>query len=239
MTKIVPLVAEEHADLKVNQTAEFSHLKDQHILPLVAHEFVATSSDVPVVFVKNGESGQLQPMAMYGIKPGDNLIIGDDGTWTAHYIPGIVMTYPFRLVPGGQDQNQMALAIDEESNWVSKDQGNAIFNADGSETEYLTKRKEALTTYFEHAQITQGFVQILSDLDLFIERGLTVDVNGDQVNLNGLFFIDENKLNELPDEKFNDLRKRGFLPAIYAHMISVSQIRRLGRLKGERDGSGA
>lgn len=239
MTKIVPLTVEEHADLKIMPTADFSHLKDQHILPLVVHEFVSVSSDLPVVFVKVGENEQLVPMAMCGLKPGDNLVVGEDGRWMTAYIPGIVTTYPLRVIPAGENRDQLALAIDEESSWVSREEGDALFNADGSHTEYLEKRQDALSKYYEHNQITGGFVSMMNDLGLIEERNLSVEVGGDQININGLFVISEDKLNELPAETFEDLRKRGFLPAIYAQMISINQIRRLGKFKMDRDGSAA
>lgn len=233
MTKIVPLVVEDHADLKVKSSLGFSHLKDQHILPLVAHEFVSVSSDVPVIFIKHAESGRIMPMALLGLKPGENLVVDEAGVWTNQYIPGIVATYPFRVMPSPHDQSQLAIAIDEESDWVSKDEGNALFE-DGQETDFLVNRKNAVQTYFEHNQITEGFVSILSDLDLFDERTLTIEASGDQINLNGIYAVNEEKLNALPEDKFNDLRKRGFLPAIYAHMISLNQIRRLGLKHSQR-----
>ncbi len=230
MTNLVALNVEEHADLKVNDNVGFDHVANQHVVPVVAHEFVQVATDVPVVFVKHAETGQFQPVAMLGLQPGENLLV-KDGKWQGMYIPGIIATFPFRLMPTQHDETQLMLALDTDAKQVGAE-GQALF-LDGKETDYLTNRKQAITSYFEHSQITQGFIKLLVDLDLLVERNLTVEVNGQQINLNGLYVIDEKKLNELDDEKSLDLKKRGVLHVIYAHLISINQIRRLGKLKSE------
>jgi len=231
VTKIEPLSIDQHSDLKIKPAAGFEHVAEQHIVPIVAHEFVQVGADVPVVFVKHAETGQFQPVAMLGLQPGENLLVKDN-QWQGMYIPGIIATWPFRLIANEQDPNQLAVAMDVEAETVNKDEGEALF-ADGNESAFLEQRKKALTTYFEHSQVTQGFVQVLTELDLLTERNLSVDVQGRNINLTGLYFIDEKKLNELDDEKFSDLRKRGFLHVIYAHLISLNQIRRLGKAKAD------
>jgi len=232
VTNLVALSVEQHADLKVNDNVGFDHVSNQHVVPIVAHEFTQVASDVPVVFVKHSETGQFQPVAMLGLQPGENLLV-KDGKWQGMYIPGIIATFPFRLMPTEQDQQQLVLALDTDAKQVGTDEGIALFQ-DGAESEYLANRKNAITTYFEHSQVTQGFVQLLSELDLLVERNLTVEVGDQKINLNGLYLVDEQKLNELDDEKFLDLRKRGVLAVIYAHLNSISQIRRLGKFKSEQ-----
>jgi hypothetical protein len=38
-------------------------------------------------------------------------------------------------------------------------------------------------------------------------------------------------LNNFTDAKFVEIRQKGYLPAIYAHLISLSQIERLASMK--------
>ncbi|NVJ98008.1 MAG: SapC family protein [Alphaproteobacteria bacterium] len=218
---------------------DFSRLEKDHILPIVAHEFISVANDAPVIFIKHEETGRFVPAALLGLKPGENLIVSKDGTWTAQYVPGIVATYPFRLMSSEHDQTQLIMAIDEDADCLSRDEGIPLFDENGKETEFMQNREVAVQTYFEHNQVTDGFIRILTELELLNERTLTVEAGGDKINLNGIYAIDEVKLNTLPDDKFSDLRQRGFLPAIYAHLISLNQIRRLGLLYSQRHESEA
>ena len=77
-------------------------------------------------------------------------------------------------------------------------------------------------------------MKLLAELDLLAERSLNIDMDDQKINLTGIYFIDEKKLGELSDEKFLDLKKRGFLPVIYAHLMSLNQMRRLGRYRSSR-----
>ena len=228
--RIMPLHPDQHSKLKVKEGGEFQPVGKEHIIPLVVHEFIPAATDMPIVFVKNTDTGEFQAVAMMGVKPGENLYIKDD-KWLGMYVPAILAQSPFRLVPNNHNQGQLMMAINEESSLVSEDEGEAIFNEKGEPTEYLNRRKKGIETYFEHTQVTHAFVKLLVDLDLLVERTLSVDVAGEKTNLTGLYFVDEEKLGELPDDKFLELKTRGFLPVIYAHMISLNQMRRLGRYK--------
>jgi len=44
-----------------------------------------------------------------------------------------------------------------------------------------------------------------------------------------LYVIDEKKLDALSDDEFNELRSKGLLPIIYAHLSSMHQIARLAK----------
>jgi hypothetical protein len=57
----------------------------------------------------------------------------------------------------------------------------------------------------------------------------------DQVkNINGCYVINEERLNGLSVDGFMDLRDKRYLPAVYAHLLSLAQIERLMTLKDER-----
>ncbi|WP_262689716.1 SapC family protein [Kordiimonas aestuarii] len=233
MARIVPLHPDQHSKLKVKDGAEFNLVEAEHIIPLVVHEFVAAATDMPIVFVKNSDTGQFQAVAMLGVKPGENVYV-NDGKWLGMYVPAILSQAPFRLMPNSHNQDQLMLAINEESELASSGEGELLFGDDGEPTEYLKKRQKGVETFFEHNQVTQGFVALLAEMELLVERTLNIDVDGEKINLSGVYFVDEEKLGSLSDEKFMDIKKRGFLPVIYAHLISLNQIRRLGQLKADR-----
>ena len=228
--QIVPINQEHHADLKVKDGGDFSQVANENIVPLVVYEFMLCASECPIIFIKHGETGRFQPVALMGFKPGENYFVDGD-KWRGMFIPGLVASYPFRLVPNPHNEEQLFMAVDMDSQLVGNDDGNALFNADGSESEFFAKRKQEVTKYFEFNQITDGFCQLMADLDLFTARDMNLDLNGEKITIQSVYMLDDEKFNKLSDERFLDLRKRGFLPAIYAHRNSLNQVRRLAEMK--------
>lgn len=229
-TNITPLNNEVHANLKVKNTLDISLLDGQQIVPLVVHEFALASTNYPIVFVKNAETGQFQVVSLMGFKPGENLFV-QNGEWVSTHVPGAVGNYPFKLIAHESDPNQVMLGIDHSSDLVSEDEGEALFDADGKETEYLTRRKDASIQYLESGHVTDAFTAQLAEYDLLAARNLSLNFAGEEINMDGMYVIDEQKLNELPDDKFLNLKKRGFLVLIYATMVSMHQIQRLAKLR--------
>ena len=75
----------------------------------------------------------------------------------------------------------------------------------------------------------------LQSLDLIKEQVLTLNIKGEERRINGIFLIDETKLNELTDEQFLELRKSGYLTAIFAQLMSLQHTQKL--VKKIADGS--
>ena len=222
--KVVPLNKEQHAATKINNNNAFSHINDEHLLPVVVHEFVVAGAEFPIVFVKSNDT--FQPVAMLGLAVKQNLFL-QDNKWQALYVPRAVRNYPLMLVQEKQDGERLLVALDESSERVGQTEGNALFNADGAESEFLTHRKQQMAEYLELGQITRNFVAKLQELELIKEQVLTLNVNGEERRINGIHLLDEKKLNELSDEVFVELRKNGFLTAIYAHLMSLQHTQKL------------
>ncbi|MCF6435768.1 MULTISPECIES: SapC family protein [Pseudoalteromonas] len=229
--QVQPLHNEKHANTKVQNGINVEFLKSQHLIPVVAHEFARVATEFPMAFVKNNETDKFQAVAMFGLEPGENLFV-EDGKWTAGFAPLAVTRYPFGLVKH-PDGEQFGIVIDEASSLVGEEQGNALFE-DGKETEYLTRRKEALVNFIEFSRVTETFTQYLADKELLIPQTLTVEIKGEKKDINGIYLIDERKLNELSDEEYLELRKRGYLAPIFAFLTSTHQVARLARLKAKQ-----
>ncbi|TMO59809.1 SapC family protein [Pseudoalteromonas aurantia] len=229
--QVQPLHNEKHANTKVQNGINVDFLKSQHLMPVVAHEFARVATEFPMAFVKNTETGQFQAVAMFGLEPGENLFI-ENGKWTAGFAPLAATRYPFGLVKH-PEEDQFGIVIDEASSLVGEEQGNALFK-DGEETDYLKARKEALVNFIEFSRVTEAFTQYLADKELLVQQTLTVDIKGEKKDINGIYLVDERKLNELSDEAHLELRKRGYLAPIFAFLTSTHQVARLARLKAQR-----
>ena len=57
----------------------------------------------------------------------------------------------------------------------------------------------------------------------------------DQVkNISGCYVINEERLTNLSNDRFLELREKQYLPAVYSHLVSLAQIERLMTLQDER-----
>lgn len=228
--KLSPLNFADHGHLKITAKYNYAHVSEQQVLPLIVHEFANAATQMPVVFVKNSETGEFQPVAIMGFQPGENVFFSED-KWRGNYVPAYATHHPFALVPHPQDETQLQIIIAEDSPVVTSVEGDALFDDKGNETEYLGKRKQALGGYYENMHITKAFTQLLLKHELLVEKSLTVDLNGDKANIAGLYLVDEKKFNGLSDEAFLEFRKKGFLAPIYSHLASMHQLRNLAALK--------
>ena len=186
---------------------------------LNAVEFAVASKTYPIVFTDSDEPA---PVAILGLRQAQNLFVDAEGYWTPFtYIPAYVRRYPF-IFAGDPQAKQLALCIDEASDWVVQDGGSALF-ADGKRTKLVEDALELCTSFHREATVTQAFCKTLKEKDLLVQRRADVTLNsGERSSLSGFLSIDEEKFNALPDDVVLDWRKRGLLAAIYAQLMSAS-----------------
>ncbi|MGX5200666.1 SapC family protein [Aliikangiella sp. IMCC44632] len=224
-SNVVPLSSKEHANVKLVLNKSFEHIKEQHMAPVIVHEVMSAASELPVVFVKNGDTGQFLLVTLFGLQEKENLLV-KDGQWDSPFIPAGLTHYPLSLVPHPEDKQKYSMTIDMASNAIS-DEGEAIFNEDGSESEQLATRRQALENYYKCAITTRDFIDTVVKLELLDEQTLSFEVAEQKRSVNGIYVVNEQKLNELTDEQYLDLRKKGYINPIIAHIISLKQAQRL------------
>ncbi|MBC3766929.1 SapC family protein [Neptunicella marina] len=229
--QIAPLNKEKHAQTKVKQSSTFSHVAGQHLVPVVIHEYVPVSAQLPIIFVRETQdSERFVSCTLMGLTPGENLYVGE-GNWDEPYVPLALRNYPFSIAKADEEGKELLVCIDEASELVG-DEGEALFDEKGEQTEFLKNRTEQTGRFIENMQITANFVKFLQDKDLLVSNDLSVKLeSGQNFNINGIFRIDEEKLAKMTAEEFEEIRKQGVLPAIYAHLNSLQQIQRVARKK--------
>lgn len=227
MSAISPLQKEFHAYLKINDS-NMEHAQYQNVVPVLLHEFARACLEYPIVFVKNAETGQFQAVCVVGFRPNENKFVKNK-QWVGGYIPLSVRNAPLCLVPQSQNPDQLFVGINETSARIDLDHGTPLFTASGDESEFLAARKIALIDYYEKDQVSQQITQLLANKGLLSPQTINLSVNDESLSLAGVYLIDEEKLNALSEQEFLDLRKRGVLPAIYAHLISSQQWERIAR----------
>jgi hypothetical protein len=228
---IQALHKEKHAALRVKPVDDYAYLAEVQYLPLLVTEFLHACTDMPILFLKNSETGHFQPVAMFGLKRATNAFVAD-GRWEAHYLPAVARQAPFRLIANDEQKDRLYVGIDTDHLTVNESEGEALFDESGNETTFLERRKQALFEYAEHAQLTRGFVELLLKHELLSQKTLTWGQDG--AGVRGLYVVDEQRLNALPADQYLDLRDRGFLAVVYAHLVSLGQVRRLSATAVDR-----
>src|SRR5690606_25761394 len=227
--KLVPLNSVQHANKKIKALEGYQFASQAHVASLMIHEFTRAAPIYPIVFLDDGKGGYF-PYAMLGLDLGENLFVEPSGRWQATYIPAVVRRYPFALAQGNQP-DQLTVCIDEGSVLVNDSEGDPIFTANGQPAPILDNAKRYLSELQQMEVQTHAFCRFLVEQDLLTPLQMRVSQNSQANDITGCHMISEEKLNKLTDEQFIQLRARGFLPAVYAHLLSLGQAERLVALK--------
>jgi hypothetical protein len=222
MVDIVPIQIDVHSRLKINDS-NMAHVSDQQVIPILFQEFLTASRSYPIVFVKNVDTGRFQSVCVLGIKSGENKFVKND-KWVSGYVPQIVKNAPFYLIADESEPNRLHMGVDETSARIDLDEGELLFDAEGKETEYIIARKNDLVSYLESEAITKNIIDLIGEMDLLIHQHLSVQLNGEGVDIKGVYIIDEDKLNQLGDSHVLTLHKNGLLAPIYAHLMSLHKL---------------
>jgi hypothetical protein len=232
MASPVALQNDKHRKLKITESGDYARYKDQHLIPIITQDFFTLGSEFPVVFVKDGSGEQFVPVAIMGLREGQNLYC-QDGEWKAHVVPIRFSNVPFSIVRVDPEGDQLAVLIDEESPMLSETEGTPLFKENGERSEYLEQKIEFLLKTAEQIVQTEGICKLFKEKDLLATQQLQLQHRPDSpaYNIGGIYTIDEQKLNALSDEDFLELRKQGMIPLIYAHLSSLQQLRRISEMQ--------
>jgi hypothetical protein len=165
-----------------------------------------------------------------GLDAGENLFIDADGQWEASYVPAMIRRYPFALtkVP---DEDRYVVCVDEASDLLSETDGNPMFDEQGNPTQVIENVRRYLAELQQMDQLTREFTKFLGSHNLLTPLNMRVNAADQVKNITGCYVINEERLNNFSDQLFLEVRQSRYLPAIYAHLISLPQIERLVNLK--------
>lgn len=232
--KVVSLNSQAHQDLRVKPDSGFGYAAGTNSVPLVAIELADAGREYPIAFVKAND-GVFLPVALLGLRENENLFVTAAGKWEARYIPAFVRRYPF--VPADVGKGEVVICIDEAAGCLSREEGNPLFEG-GKPTPLLENMLNLLRDYQGQAQRTQEFCRHLEENGLLVESDAQARLpDGSSFRLNGLFVVDEKRLQALDKDKAHALFASGELGLIYAHLMSLGNLQRLVEKLGARLGN--
>lgn len=206
----------------------FNFAKHLISVPLLATEIPFASAEYPVIFSATATPGEYIPLAVMGLKEGQNLLINGDGKITTRYVPAFLRRYPFVLA-GAQDAENLTVCIDEASKACHADGavGKRLFDDKGEQTEYLQEVIGFLKDYQYRAEMTKTFCKKLHELNVLEPMQANITFKGREdanLNLTGFFAVRREKLRAIGDADILDLFKKDGLELIYSHMQSLGNI---------------
>lgn len=227
---IQPLSSDIHRNWSV-QVEDYSFVSHMISVPVLATEIPFAAAEFPIVFSATANEGEYIPLAIMGLKEGENLSLSEKNQFTTRYIPAFIRRYPF-VLGGDKSADTMALCIDVDSSTVIKDgsKGRKLFEESGEQTTHLKEVVEFLKDYQYRAEMTKVFCKRLHELNLLepMQANITFKGRDDaNMNLTGFYVVKREKLKALSDVDALDLFKKDGLELIYSHMQSLSNLNHL------------
>ncbi|MEM6747607.1 MAG: SapC family protein [Pseudomonadota bacterium] len=220
------LTKESHGTIGIdNPDQPFAFAAAARAVPLVLTELTTAMRDYPIIF-SNKETPM--PLAVLGLIEDDNLLVDEKGEWEhGRYVPGYIRRYPFALAtereatdPEGQ---RMALIVDGEFEGLSTSvPEDKRFFDDNGPSSALQQAMDFCQNYERDRAQTIQFGEILAGYDILTEQFGQYTPPGETSQPFARYVgVDENKLKQLPADKYIELRDNGMLPLLFAHMMSM------------------
>jgi hypothetical protein len=223
--ELVPLSSVDHGAWKTRALDSAPWLNDQHAIPVTVDEFASTQRFFPIIF-SVGENPV--PLALMGLNEGVNVFMGEDGKFTENvYVPAYIRRYPFMLAKLREDSDELSVCFDPTADAIGPfEEGDPLFE-DGQPAE-ATKQILSFCEQFEQAgQRTQAFMTDLVESGLLMDGELSIQPDPEQPPFiyRGFQMVNEEKLRELRGDQLRKMNQSGFLPLVYAHLLSLGQMR--------------
>lgn len=230
-TKPEPLDRQKHASLGLKKGLGLSFTKGVNAVPINLVEFPQICHHYPIAFSPDNNA---TPVAILGVRDGENLFATEDGGWEDAYIPAYIRRYPF-IFSELPDSDQLTLCIDMNEDIIGENTDQPLFDKNGEPTELANSGLEFCKSYHAFAQKTIDFSRALAESDLLVERKAEIRAIGNrEIYFSGFRIVDEKKLSELDDKTFLKWRENNWLPFLYAHLFSGAQWNRLTLLLNRR-----
>lgn len=222
MTQFTAVTPHQFADKSWQPNTSYAFAANANVVPVAAVELANMVPALPLGFVKTNDSFEL--VAITSLRPGTNLFVGPNGEWLGRYIPAALRGYPFRVAKG-EGQEEGILCVNVNSGLVVEaGRGEAFFEADGRPSRALSDMLNFLSRIEINRAVTQRAVAALQAADIIQPWALQVQEGGKLTVVEGLYRIDEARLNSIEGDVFLSLRTTGSLPIAYAQLLSMNQL---------------
>jgi hypothetical protein len=222
--KPVQLDNNTHRDLRVVTTRGAAWGDDLMTAPVFVSEFRSVQACYPIVFQPADNGPGMQPVALLGLRNGENLFLDERG-WDAPYIPLALQRGPFMI---GRAGDELMIHVDMDSPRIGQGEGERAFLQHGATSDYLEHVNSVLAAIHQGVETLPAFVAALLRHELLESFVLDVEAaDGSQNRLAGFHTIHEERLAALGAPALAELHASGWLAAIYMALASTAHLRDL------------
>lgn len=221
---------EQHGDMGITRPERpLAFCEAARAVPITLSEITTAMRHYPIIFTS--EDNPI-PLAVLGLVDDVNLFVDDNGEWSQdYYVPGYIRRYPFALATDRQsdaDNPRMAIIVDSAYEGISKDAEIPFFKDGGEPSDAMSQAMEFCQSYERDRLQTNRFSETLKSYGILAQQMAQYTPEGKEAQAFARYVgVDENKLRDLPDDKFMELRKSNMLPILYAQLMSMTNWRSL------------
>lgn len=233
-TNPTPIDVKRHADMAIRQGLNLTFAAKTHAVPVNVIEFPQLCHHYPIVFSPDASA---TPAAVLGLVQGENLYVEGNGLWAdpSAYIPSYIRRYPF-LFAEIKDTDQLTLCVDDIPSVVDRASAMKLFNPDATPTALTNNALEFCKSFHAATLQSREFCAALEKSGILVGREADIPLpNGQKLKFGGFRMIDEAKFAALPDATYLEWRKKGWVGACYAAMMSGAHWNRLAQLYVKRN----
>lgn len=228
MQDFAPLSYTDLKEYDWQRASNWSFAQPLGIVPLAAQELRRATGQLPMGFVRRGDTHLL--VAVLGI-PEYSVAVTPGGHWQPGHFPDYLRTYPFRLLNVGQDRQTVGMAK-ECLVPAGTGEGSALFNDQGRPAETVKPALDFMKRLAASMVATRKAIGMLDEHQLLTSWTPSVTLSEETVRLDGLYRIDNERLRALDGQVLKVLQDNGALDIAYAQLLSMDQIKRLGQWAG-------
>jgi len=219
-----------HRDLRLDtMPSAVPLIADFTSFAITISEFAEAGREHPILFVRAApENGKetVAPVAVFGLKPGENLFV-KDGQFTGSYLPAMIRSYPFTMARI-ENSDRWALVFDSSWKGLNRTEGQPLFDDKGEATEVLKQIHTFVQNIETDLERTRHACAALLELKLLKPMRFDAQlVNGESLSVDGFLTVDEEAVTKLTDQQIVTLYRNGLLNLLHTHQLSLGNMRRL------------
>ncbi len=226
MPKYQAITKTDFANLRWKRYENYHFAALDAVAPLVVQELPKACMTLPIAFIQQSEA--FVPAAVQGLQPGQNLFVSRDGRWIGPYTPAAYRGYPFALA--NADYGQVVLCVDTDSGLVGEDYTETFFDEQGEPSQSVKAVLDFLQQVRSNREATLRICAALQAEELIQPWPITLKGEQGEKTVQGLYRIDEAKLNNLSADALQQLQQAGALPVAYCQLLSMQHLQTLGKL---------